>query len=81
MRRIKNTNRLSSRLEVVEKWLFENDLGHAFSARSDLHGRIEPQFYQFWDDQITKIAPDLGTNFPYQKDMRPIFNLQSIKPH
>ena len=58
----KNTNRLRSRLEVVRKWLFENDLGRTFSARSDLYGRIEPQFYQFWDDQITKIVPDSGTN-------------------
>ncbi|MAJ73254.1 hypothetical protein CMK13_09625, partial [Candidatus Poribacteria bacterium] len=41
----KNTNRLRSRLEVVRKWLFENDLGRTFSARSDLYGRIEPQFY------------------------------------
>ena len=58
----KNTNRLRSRLEVVRKWLFENDLGRTFSAKSDLYGRIEPQFYQFWDDQITKIVPDSGTN-------------------
>ncbi len=76
--KIKNTSRLSSRLEVVEKWLFENDLGHAFSAKSNLHGRIEPQFYQFWDDQISKIAPDLGANFSlpkgYETDLQSSIN-------